>query len=96
MSKKKRNKKAKEKKQNQGMSIKEYFESRTGYLMTDYIAQHFINSINKYGEDLFEQGLKTTLNKNDIMPFRTQVDFIKYLYGVLRNLNTVEDWVKVK
>lgn len=76
--------------------IQELFERRTGYLMSDYIAEHLSKALNKYGIELFKKALNITLDRNEVKKFETPADFIKYMYGVCRNLTITNTWEAIK
>lgn len=100
MSKKRKNKKLKEKKRNESNknyeTIQEYFERRTGYIMNEYIAEHLSKILNKYERNIFTEALKITLDRNEVKGFETPTDLVKYMYGVCRNLVNGNNWEVLK
>lgn len=73
-------------------TIKDYFERRSERKMNEYVAAHFMNAITKYSKEIFDKSLEITLDRNEIYPFETPEDFVKYLYGVCRNMKCAISW----
>ena len=77
-------------------TIKEYFERRTRHKITDYIAEHMANALNKNGKETFLYALDVTLDRHEIMEFETPTDFIRYMYAVCRNRILSNNWESVE
>ena len=88
--------KKKKQKNNKEETIQEYFERRTGHIMTEYIAEHLSKALNKYDGKIFRESLKITLDRNEVSNFETPADLIKYMYAVCRNVAGSSIWEDVK
>lgn len=88
--------KKKKQKNNKEETIQEYFERRTGHIMTEYIAEHLSKALNKYDSKIFRESLKITLDRNEVSNFETSADLIKYMYAVCRNVANQNIWEDIE
>lgn len=96
MGKRKNRKNKAKKKEGNKESIQEYFERRTGHLMTEYIAEHLARALNKYESKIFVKSLRITLDRHEVRNFETPADLIRYMYAVCRNVANQSTWETVK